>query len=400
MHPNVRKLYLLNLLAGTVFWSPVEKLFLLHIGISPFGISINVIVFFIILVTLDVPAGVLADHWKRKYTLQVALVALLIASVIGGVSHNLAEYLPVPIFLGGFIVLTQGTFQAMMYDSLEDTGHQASYDKHQGLTYAAFLVGLGLSSVMGGYMAYAYGFRATYFATAAIMALSFVLACTLTEPKSHKMLADRKLKEHIQSSFRQIVATRFLLQLALLITAVRVLGNAQIEYGGLLFVALGMGAIPMGWSTAGECLFSSLGQTVAPKIGRRALQFAPLFFITFMLFSLIQNRWSLVFFYIAGFLYSVIYNQAEASAQDVIPSEIRATTLSVFSFASNVVLVPLSLVFGWIAQRSVFNAFFVVSVVGLLYLLSWIMSGRKDLQQVFSKQPHASTVSSVEAELI
>lgn len=398
MHPNIRKLYLLNLLAGIVFWSPVEKLFLLHIGINPFGISITIIVFFIILLAFDVPAGVLADHWKRKYTLQVALVALLIASVIGGVSHSLVEYLPATICLGGFVVLTQGTFQAMMYDSLEDTGHQGSFDRHQGLSYAAFLAGLSLSSVAGGYMAYAYGFRATYFATAVIMALSFVLACTLTEPKSHKMFADRKLKEHIYSSFRQIAATRFLLQLSLLITAVDVLGNAQIEFSGLLFVAMGMGAIPMGWSTAGQCLFSSLGQVFAPTSGRRALQFAPLFFITFALFSLIQSRWSLILFYIAGFLYSVIYNQAEASAQDVIPSEIRATTLSVLTFARNIVLVPLSLLFGWVAQHSVFNAFFMVSVVGLLYLLSWVLSGRRDLRQVYSKQLHVSTVPSVEAE--
>src|SRR5215471_9694757 len=139
MHPNIRKLYLLNLLAGIVFWYPIEKLFLLRIGVNPLGISVNAIVFLIILVAFDVPAGVLADHWKRKYTLQVALIALVIASIIGTMSHTLSEYLPMTIFLGGFVVLTQGTFQAMMYDSLEDTGHQSTYDKHQGLSYAAFL---------------------------------------------------------------------------------------------------------------------------------------------------------------------------------------------------------------------------------------------------------------------
>jgi len=400
MHTNVRKLYLLNLLAGIVFWYPIEKLFLLRIGVSPFGISINAIVFLIILVVFDIPAGVLADHWKRKYTLQVALVALVIASAIGSLSHSLAEYLPMTIFLGGFVVLTQGTFQAMMYDSLEDTGHQSAYDKHQGLSYAAFLAGLGISSVAGGYMAQAYGFRATYLATALIMTLAFLLACSLSEPKSHKQLADRKLKEHIQSSFKQIIATRLLLQLSLLITAVSILRSAQNEYAGLLFIALGMGAIPMGWGTAAKWLFSSFGQTIAPKIGRRALRFTPIFFIVFMLFSLIHNRWSLLFFYIAGFLYSVISNQAESAAQDVIPSEIRATTLSVLTFASNVILVPLSLLFGWIAVHSVFNAYLMMAVVGLLYIVSWQISGRRELRQVYRRKPTASAVPSVEAEIV
>jgi len=37
MQANIRKLYLLNLLAGIVFWYPIEKLFMQHIGISAFG---------------------------------------------------------------------------------------------------------------------------------------------------------------------------------------------------------------------------------------------------------------------------------------------------------------------------------------------------------------------------
>lgn len=400
MHPNIRKLYALNLLAGITFWSAIEKLFLLHIGVSPLGISINATVFLVILVVFDIPAGILADHWKRKYVLQMALVALAISSIIGGVSHNLAGYLPMTIFLGAFIVLTQGTFQAMMYDSLEDTGHQSSYDKHQGLSYAAFLAGLSVSSVAGGYMAHAYGFRATYLSTAVVMVLAILVACTLSEPKSHKQLTDRKIKEHMHRSFKQIAATRLLLHLSLLITAVSVLKTTQIEFGGLFYVVLGMGAILMGWGSAAQTLLSSLGQVVAPKIGRQALRLTPLFFITFLVFSLIHNRWSLVFFYLAGFLCSIIYNQAESAAQDVIPSEIRATTLSVFTFASNVILVPLSLLFGWLANHSVFNAYLMVAIVGLLYLIIWLVWGRKEIRQVYRKQPPSSQVPSIEREMV
>jgi MFS family permease len=400
MHPNIRKLYLLNLLAGLVFWYPIEKLFLLHIGVSPFGISVNAIVFLVILVVFDVPAGVLADHWKRKYTLQVALFALVIASLIGAAGHSLAEYLPMTIFLGGFVVLTQGTFQAMMYDSLEDTGDHTAYDRHQGLSYALFLAGLGISSIAGGYIAEAYGFRTTYVATAIVMVLSFLLTCTLSEPAAHKSVTDRNLKAHIQSSFRQIIASKLLFQLSLLITAVSVLRSAQNEYAGLLFVALGMGAIPIGYATAGKWLFSSLGQVVAPKIGRRALQLTPAFFITFTLFSLIHSRWSLIFFYIAGFLYAIVFNQAESAVQDSVPSEIRATALSVLTFSSNVILVPLSLLFGWLAQHSVFNAYFMISVVGLLYLVSWAITGRKTLRQAHDQKAHLSQVPSIEAEIV
>jgi len=389
MHPNVRKLYVLNLLAGITFWSSIEKLFMLRIGVSPFGIAVNTIAFLVTLVAFDIPAGVLADHLKRKYTLQLCFLALLLSSVIGGFSQNLAEYVPMTIALGGFIVLTQGTFQALMYDSLEDTGHQASYDKHQGFSYALFLAGLSISSVAGGYMADVFGFRANYFMTAGVMAGALLLTITLTEPKSHQIVSDRNLRTHIRSSFEQIVSSKLLLQLSLLVVAVSVLQTAQVEYAGLLFVALAMGPILMGYAGAVQCLLSAFGQASASKVGRGALRTAPLLFVACTVFSLIHNRGSLPFFYLACLLAAVLHNQAEAAVQDVTPSQIRATTLSVLTFSSNLVLVPIGLLFGWLALSSVFNAYLMISVAGLLYLMSWLIVGRNELRHVYEAQRSA-----------
>jgi MFS family permease len=400
MHSNIRKLYLLNLLSGIVFWYPIEKLFLQDIGAGPLGISINALVFLVTLIIFDVPSGVLADKWKRKYTLLLALGCFIIACIMGGASQAWVQYLPMNILLGGFVVLTSGTFQAMMYDSLSDSGHEKDYDKHQGRSYALFLGGLGLSSLAGGYVADWFSMPTTYYLTAVVMVFAVVVAFSLMEPKSHKQVADRKLKEHVKFSVRQIFASRLLLQLALLITAAGVLRGTYNEYSGLLFIALGLTAIPMGYAGAAKWLVSSLGQVVAPKIGRQALKLTPLFFICFLFFSLLQTPWTLVFFYIAGFLYSIIANQTEAAIQDNTPSEIRATTLSVMSFASNVLLVPLGLLFGWIAQQTnVFNAYLMIGVIGVLYLLSWLISGRQALRPLYMTKAVSRHQPTIEAEL-
>lgn len=400
MHKNIRKLYLLNLLAGIVFWYPIEKLYLEDIGAGPLGISINALVFLITLIVFDVPSGVLADKWKRKYTLLLALLCFIAACIWGGASSTWVQYLPMNILLGGFVVLTSGTFQAMMYDSLRDSGHERAYDKHQGRAYALFLGGLGVSSLAGGYLADWLGMPATYFLTAGVMVLAVLLACSLSEPASHKQVSDRKLKEHVNFSVRQIFASRLLMQLALLITAAGVLRGTHNEYSGLLFIALGLTAIPMGYAGAAKWIVSSLGQVVAPKIGRRALKLTPLFFVSFLAFSLLQTRWTLPFFYLAGFLYSVIANQAEAAVQDNTPSEIRATTLSILSFTSNVLLVPLGLLFGWIGQQTnVFNAYLCIAIIGMLYLVSWLLTGRQMLQSLYKMPAKTEHMSSIESEL-
>jgi MFS family permease len=384
MHKNVYRLYLLNLLCGIVFWYPIEKLFLQQLGAGPLGISINATVFLVTMILFDVPSGVLADNWKRKYTLLLALLCFIASCIMGGLSHSWVQYLPMNVLLGGFVVLTSGTFQAMMYDSLRDTGHEREYDTHQGRAYALFLSGLGFSSLAGGYLAQWRGLPATYLWTAAVMVLGVIVCLTLSEPKSHKPVADRKLKEHIGISVKYVFSHRLLLQLALLMTAMGVLRGTWTEFSGLLFVVLGFSAITMGYANAAKWLIGSVGQIVAPRIGRRVLQYAPVFFCTFLLFSLFHTSWSLIFFYMAGFMYSVIANQTEAAVQDNTPSEVRATTLSVLSFSSNVLLVPLGLLFGWVAQvTNIFYAYLIIAMLGMVYLVSWFMTGRRTVQAVW-----------------
>lgn len=352
-------------------------------------------------ILFDVPSGVLADKWKRKYTLLLALGCLIASCIWGGLSSTWIQYLPMSVLLGGFMVLTSGTFQAMMYDSLRDSGHQKDYDKHQGRAYALFLGSLGLSSLAGGYLADWFGMSATYFLTTAVIVLAIIVALGLVEPKSQKQVADRKLKEHIRYSIQQVLASRLLLQLALLITAAGVLRGSQNEYSGLLFIALGLTAIPMGYAGAAKWLISSLGQVVAPKIGRKVLRLTPLFFISFLVFSLLQTPWTLVFFYIAGFLYSIIVNQAEAAVQDNTPSEVRATTLSLLSFASNVLLVPLGLLFGWIAQQTnIFNAYLMIAIIGIPYMLIWFIGGRHVLRSLYRSTSKTQPVPRMDDELV
>ncbi|MEJ0073488.1 MAG: hypothetical protein WDN27_05420 [Candidatus Saccharibacteria bacterium] len=66
----------MNILAGLVFWYSVEKLFMYRIGITAFGVSVNAVVLVIVTTLFDVPFGVLADRWNRKYTLALGMLAL------------------------------------------------------------------------------------------------------------------------------------------------------------------------------------------------------------------------------------------------------------------------------------------------------------------------------------
>jgi MFS family permease len=117
MRTNITKLYICNFLTGLVFWYSVEKLFMYNIGISAFGVSINAVVLVIITSIFDVPFGVLADRWNRKYTLALGIAALGIASLVAGSSHSLLMYTLGTAFYGIYLCMTNGTFQTITYDS-------------------------------------------------------------------------------------------------------------------------------------------------------------------------------------------------------------------------------------------------------------------------------------------
>jgi MFS family permease len=268
---NIQKLYLANFLTGLVFWYGIEKLFMTEIGISPFGVSIIATVFFVVVLLLDIPSGVLADKWNRKYTLILALLMLAISTLIFGLSNGLGLYIFGIVFYGFYVVLTSGTYQAIMYDSLHEMGLHKKYDKYQGKAYAMFLVGVTIASLASGHIANAFGYRSTFFVTILAVVLAVLILITIVEPKFHKLSSESKFFDHLSKSKKIVLSNSFLLQLAVFSVISRILLNFLNEYGGLYFIALGFLAIPSGYAIAGQGLVAAIGEVLAEKIGRKAL---------------------------------------------------------------------------------------------------------------------------------
>lgn len=373
MGPNIKKLYVSNFLVGLVFWYSIEKLFMHSIHIDNFGIALCAITFVVVSLIFNIPTGILADKWSRKYTLILATIALAVGSIILGYSHSLSTYLIGTAIYALFVTLSSGTYQAVTYDSLAETNHQHLYTKHQGRSYGMFLAGVGISSAMGGYMAHAFGYRSTYFITLISCVVNLGILLTMHEPKFHKEIEDTKLRSHIKRTISIITAERFLLYLCLLFVSTSLLLSTQNEYAGLYFIALGFGAIGNGWANAGKWIAGSAGQFLAQKIGAHTKILIPAFFLAFLAFTIYRSPFGLIFFYLATFIQAIVSTNIENTIQDNTPSSIRATMLSVVGFVGSAVLIPVSLVFGTIARNNVFDAYLFVAMLGILALIIWYL---------------------------
>ena len=376
---NVRLLYAINFLIGFVLWYAIEKLYMVSIGLSAVDIGINAAVLYATVLIVDIPSGLLADRWSRKYTILLSTLMLIASTYIFSISTTLPMYLIGSVIFGLYWALSSGTYEATMYDSLVEHHRQRAYDKHQGRARGLFFIGIAASSILSGYIVNLVGLRETFVLSLIAPFLTLVPILLIHEPTHYKHEIDTRLALHIKRALRLIRAQPVITQLAIFFIFEGLLHNTQGELGGLYYIGLGLSAVAMSWLGAGKWAADALGQFLAPYIGQqRAWILLPLGFVSYFLISVIPGWGGVVAFLVAAFLFSVAFNQAQATAQHITPSHIRATTLSLFNFGTNFLFIPLSFVFGCLTQAySVFAAIGAFSIFGLLYVLYWFAYGRR-----------------------
>jgi len=340
------------------------------IGIDALGITIVGAIFVATLLLFDVPTGILADRWSRKNCLILSALLLALSSFVLGRSHGLSLYIVGSVLYGLNFVLYQGTIQAITYDTLYAEGRQDSYRKVWGRLYSFTLTGILVGSVLSGFIANHFSLRDTYFFTIVPSLLSVLILFWLVEPPSHKEAVDEHFISHAKKAIKQILSSRLLIDLSLLLMIASLLSNFQNEYIQLYFLALGLAPIALGVLNAAFAGAAVIGQLAAGWLPKRVDRFLPILVATYAGFSLWHSKWGLVVFLISVVVRNIIENQTEAEIQDNIKSSVRATTISVVNFASNAITIPLSILFGWVVRDyGAFRGFQMVALIGAIYLI-------------------------------
>ncbi len=89
---RLRPLYATGFIHSFVLWYSIEKLFMRSVGLNDYLITIATLVYIVVMMTANIPLGILADRWSRKGVLYIATCALIGSSLVCGLSHGLAMY--------------------------------------------------------------------------------------------------------------------------------------------------------------------------------------------------------------------------------------------------------------------------------------------------------------------
>lgn len=370
---NIPLLYVIGFFGGLIFWMGIERLFLLSIGGDGFAVTLNAVVFVVMVVSLDIPTGVLADKWGRKILLSIGVSSLFLSSLIYGLSDSPKTYIFGTVFFGLALATINGAVQALTYDSLKEQDNHDTYSKTYGRLQAAFAIGAGIALFSSGFLAQHFGFRFNFRLALVSSGVALAMSFLLTEPSQHKFGAGKPtLKVAVKTSLSTIRASSVLISVAVLLLVVRTFQWMSDSYSQLVFDKFGIALSwigVLGFIAVGG---GAVGRLLAHRFHSHARKVV---FIMVALFALAGFAPEpIALFGLLGFYFfnQLTENICETNIQHRLPSNIRATATSVFSFISSVLIIPFGLITGLIIKRyDVLAAFKVAAVLGALALLWW-----------------------------
>jgi len=398
-------------LQGLILWVPIEKLFMTQIGFDAASVGVMAAAYAAVVPLLEVPSGILADRWSRRWVMILGCVALVASSLLGGLSDNVIAYVIAAMILGVYFAFGSGTVDSVVYDTvLEQTGSNELYETWIGRTRAVESAAFVVSALAGGVLAQYTSTRFTYFATIPLVGLAVIGFLRFEEPGLHQAAERVTLRSHIALTFQTMITSRVVLCVLLLVAAGGLLSQAVFEFGPLWLVALEAPAVFYGpyWAV----LVSTLG-VAGLLIGKLNLErrLMQALLMTVSLATAILLTWTrslpllMAAQVVLALVVALIGIHASRLLHDAVPSSVRAGVSSGGGTLTWVLFLPFSLVFGWVAaengiNRSGFMLIGAVVILGILLVLSIRASRRvAPVQLAATAKQEAVEVAEASGEL-
>lgn len=177
---NVKKLYLISLISGMLFYTPIMSLFLLERDISIAFLLVAQTVFSIAMMSAELPTGVLADKYGQLMSIRAGLLLDAFGMVQLLLIHNKAALIAYFAVRGLSVAFRSGSDEALLYESyVEENGSPKGYSKAYGKYLSNDLLGFVAATALSGLAVQLFG-RAAYVPLIIITGLVVMLAFGIT----------------------------------------------------------------------------------------------------------------------------------------------------------------------------------------------------------------------------
>jgi MFS family permease len=390
MHKNIRLLTWFNFMGEFRLYGPIMILYFAQVsgsyalGMSVFSITMLAVSVF------EVPTGVLSDRIGRKYIMVAGAAAGIVSVTCYAIGGTYTMLVIGAIIEGLARAFFSGNNDALLHDTLTESGQVEAYQEYLGKTASMYQVALAVAAVLGGILG-AISFELTFLLTIVPQVLCLIIALQIVEPQIHTV-GQGNIYAHLREAFVNIIGNPRLRTL----TAAGITKFAVEESGwqfrgafiNMLWPTWALGIAQLlsnaqaaiGFYFAGRIIkrFGELPIMLAGVLYSRAL-------VTFCL--LFPNVLTPVLISTSSILYGAGEVSANGLAQREFTQEQRATMASMTSFAGSIAFAVFSFFLGALADAiGVIPALLVAQVIGLVPVYLYWRAFRVPSRLV---QPHA-----------
>ena len=382
LQSNITKLYFITALQWFMVLIPVIVLFYQENGLTLQEIFILQAFFSLIIVVFEIPSGYFGDVMSRKYSLLTGSILAFLGYLVYSISYGFWGFLGAEFLLGLGASFISGSDSAMLYDSLVELEKENKYKKYEGYIQSVKSLSEGIASILGGFIA-VISLRYTIYTQAIFLFLAIPLAFTLKEPK--RQVFDnsegnlKSIMKIVKYSVHDHAEVKWLIIYSALIGASTFTVVWFIQpYFKLVGLPLAMFGIIWALLQFSISFFSLFAHKYEEVLGRKLSLISLVYYpvLGFILVGIFQNLWAIVFIFLFYFTRAIQEPILKDYIHKLIPSEIRATVLSVRSLAMRIIFVIVGPYVGWIADVYTLSMafymsagfFFVFGSIALLFL--------------------------------
>lgn len=371
-------MYLITAFDYSWFWAAIWVLFYLRFT-NYAGIGLLESVMIITSVIGEIPTGAIADLLGKKKTLMLSFLFGILGNLLMGFASSffvLASGVMIAT-IGG--VLSSGTNEALIYDSLLSIKKESKYEKILGNVSSIKMLTLAFSSLIGGFM-YKINPGLPFTALAVMKLLAFIISFWLIEPPVDSYIFSwknylKQTKEGINELFKtNAVKIQNIIIISLTMLTIingHVLIDAQLVAQGWSADQLGIIVFIMYLSSAVIGQFTNF---FSKKLGKR----------TTTIFAAILIAITMIFVPFLGILAGTILiasrngiieifgNSASNTINSTTESKYRATALSSYSMFANIPYVLGAFGIGYLMD--IYSVHMVSALIGIILLLIGIVS--------------------------
>ena len=374
---NIKLDYISTFITNLNMQSSIWVLYLAYRGLNLAQIGIVEGIYHATSILFEIPSGALADLLGRKRCMILSRICIAVSCMIMLFARGFW------FFALSFIIqalgnnLNSGSEEALVYDSMKYTGQEDQYINVYGKINFIIEVSQGISTVAGGILA-EFSYFWCYLACLAIAVLALVPVVFMAEvpfntfhssgcngnqkdqaytPPAHcpPKSITRIVTLHFQTCFQILKSDIRILRIIIYYSTVFAAETLLFFYSQQYYFELGYNKIQISFILLLSGILSCAGAVMSERIFRKfgekisfiaALAIA-MAFIGYRFQNIIL---SITVFCIAGFFNSVLYPVQSELLNSLIPSEQRATLISVNSMFFSIAMILLFPLAGMLAD--------------------------------------------------